>query len=173
MNLVVPLRGTPRHMNPGPRVALRSTRGYSKVTATRSKSCAMQDGMLSFFTVRQRSLLPVRRKDRNEGLLRYLDLADLFHFRLALLLLFEELLLARHVTGVAVGRHILAVGLDRRAGGSGRGKMLQVVKVFVAAGGLLQFAQPAQGNKSQVVKLDAVGKDVTYRHVRKAGDVVV
>ncbi len=36
--------------------------------------------------------------------------------------------------------------------------MLQVVKVFVAAGGLLQFAQPSQGNKSQVVKLDAVGK---------------
>ena len=56
---------------------------------------------------------------------------------------------------------------------SGSGKMLQVVKVFVAAGGLLQFAQPAQGNKSQVVKLDAVGKDVGYRHIRKAGDVVV
>ena len=51
--------------------------------------------------------------------------------------------------------------------------MLQVVKVFVAAGGLLQFAQPAQGNKSQVVKLDAVGKDVGYRRIRKAGDVVV
>jgi hypothetical protein len=51
--------------------------------------------------------------------------------------------------------------------------MLQVVKVFVAAGGLLQLAQPAQGNKSQVVKLDAVGKDVGYRHIRKAGDVVV
>ena len=51
--------------------------------------------------------------------------------------------------------------------------MLQVVKVFVAAGGLLQFAQPAQGNKSQVVKLDAVGKDVGNRQIRKAGDVVV
>jgi len=51
--------------------------------------------------------------------------------------------------------------------------MLQVVKVFVAGGGLLQFAQPAQGNKSQVVKLDAVGKDVGYRRVREAGDVVV
>jgi hypothetical protein len=44
--------------------------------------------------------------------------------------------------------------------------MLQVVKVFVAAGGLLQFAQPAQGDKSQVVKLDAVGKDVGDRHIR-------
>ena len=51
--------------------------------------------------------------------------------------------------------------------------MLQVVKVFVAAGGLLQFAQPAQGNESQVVKLDAVGKNVGYRQIRKAGDVVV
>lgn len=38
--------------------------------------------------------------------------------------------------------------------------MLQVVKVFVTAGGPLQFTQPAQGNKSQVVKLDAVEKDV-------------
>ena len=36
--------------------------------------------------------------------------------------------------------------------------MLQVVKVFVAAGGLLQFAEPAEGNKSQIVELDAVGK---------------
>ena len=51
--------------------------------------------------------------------------------------------------------------------------MLQVVKVFVAAGGLLQFTQPAQGNESQVVKFDAVGKDVGYRYFRKAGDVVV
>lgn len=51
-------------MNPSPRVALRSTRGYSKVTATRSKSCAM---------------LPARGKDRNEGFLRHLDLADLLH----------------------------------------------------------------------------------------------
>src|SRR5271157_1156006 len=39
-----------------------------------------------------RSLLPVRRNDRNEGLLRNLHLADLLHPRLALLLLFEELL---------------------------------------------------------------------------------
>ncbi len=37
--------------------------------------------------------------------------------------------------------------------------MLQVVKVSVAAGGLLQFAQPAKGDESQVVKLDAVGKN--------------
>jgi hypothetical protein len=56
---------------------------------------------------------------------------------------------------------------------SRRRKMLQVVKVFVAAGGLLQSAQPAQRNESQVVKLDAVGKDVGHRRVRKAGDVVV
>ncbi len=36
--------------------------------------------------------------------------------------------------------------------------MLQAVKVFVAAGSPFQFARPAQGNKSQVVELDAVGK---------------
>jgi hypothetical protein len=43
----------------------------------------------------------------------------------------------------------------------------------VAAGGLLQFAQPAKGNKAQVVELDAVEKNVGYRQIRKAGDVVV
>ncbi len=41
------------------------------------------------------TLLPVRGKDRNECLLRDLDLADLLHLRLALLLLVEELLLGR------------------------------------------------------------------------------
>ncbi len=76
-----------------------------------------------------RSLLPIHRQHRNEDILRCL---------------FEELLLARHVAAVALGRHVLA-------GGSSRGKILQVVKVLVAAGGLLQFAQPAQRNKSQVV----------------------
>ena len=30
------------------------------------------------------------------------------------------------------------------------GKILQVVKVFVAAGGLLQFRSQAQGNKSRL-----------------------
>ncbi len=51
--------------------------------------------------------------------------------------------------------------------------MLQVVKVSMAAGDLLQFAQPMQGNKSKVIKLHAVGKNVGYRRFRKAGDVVV
>ncbi len=38
--------------------------------------------------------------------------------------------------------------------------MLQVVKVFVAAGGLLQFAEPTEGNESRTVNLDTAGKDI-------------
>ncbi len=38
MNPVVPLRGTPNQMNLTPPVALRSTRGYSQVTATRPQA---------------------------------------------------------------------------------------------------------------------------------------
>jgi hypothetical protein len=36
--------------------------------------------------------------------------------------------------------------------------MFEVVEVFVAPGGLLQLAKPAQGDKSQVVKLDALSE---------------
>jgi hypothetical protein len=37
--------------------------------------------------------------------------------------------------------------------------MLQIVEVFVAAGGLFQFAEPAQGNKPQVVNTSQKLKD--------------
>ncbi len=55
----------------------------------------------------------------------------------------------------AARRRARAVG-STTCTSSGRREMLQVAKVFVAAGGLLQFVQPAQGNKSRVVQLDAV-----------------
>src|SRR5882724_8258015 len=55
-------------------------------------------------------------EDRQEGFLGHLDLADLLHALLALLLLLEELSLARNVAAVALGGHVLAHGLDRLAG---------------------------------------------------------
>src|SRR6266852_2515406 len=54
-------------------------------------------------------------EDRQERLLRHLDLADLLHALLALLLLLEQLALARDVAAVALGGDILAHGLDSLA----------------------------------------------------------
>src|SRR5262245_41408726 len=53
---------------------------------------------------------------RQEGLLRHLDLADLFHSLLSFLLFLEQLALARDVAPVALGGHILAHRLDGLAG---------------------------------------------------------
>src|SRR3989442_6374985 len=52
-------------------------------------------------------------EDRQERLLRHLDLADLLHALLALLLLLEQLPLARDVAAIALGGDVLAHGLDR------------------------------------------------------------
>src|SRR5436190_9007607 len=52
-------------------------------------------------------------EDREEGLLRHLDGADLLHPLLALLLLLEQLALARHVAAVELRRDVLAERLDR------------------------------------------------------------
>ena len=51
-----------------------------------------------------------------ERLLGDLDAADLLHAPLALLLLLEQLALARDVAAVALGHHVLAEGLDGLAG---------------------------------------------------------
>src|SRR5215210_7574741 len=55
-------------------------------------------------------------EDGQEGLLRDLDAADLLHPLLALALALEQLALARDVAAVALGRHVLAEGLDGLAG---------------------------------------------------------
>src|SRR6266542_2708620 len=55
-------------------------------------------------------------EDRQERFLRDLDLADLLHALLALLLLLEQLPLAGDVAAVALGGHVLAHGLDGLAG---------------------------------------------------------
>src|SRR5689334_22519159 len=55
-------------------------------------------------------------EDRQERLLGHLDAADLLHALLAFLLALEQLALAADVAAVALGRDVLAVGLDRLAG---------------------------------------------------------
>src|SRR4051812_21597288 len=54
-------------------------------------------------------------EDREEGVLGHLDAPDLLHALLALLLALEQLALAADVAAVALGGHVLAVGLDRLA----------------------------------------------------------
>src|ERR1700738_3504803 len=58
----------------------------------------------------------VQREHRHEGILRDLDRADPLHPLLALLLLLEQLSLARDVTPVALGKNILAERRDRLPG---------------------------------------------------------
>src|SRR3954453_17793274 len=55
-------------------------------------------------------------EDREERLLRDLDVADLLHPLLAFLLFLQELALAGDVAAVALGGHVLAQGRDRLAG---------------------------------------------------------
>src|SRR5271166_2889735 len=51
-------------------------------------------------------------KDREEGLLRDVHLADAFHALFAFFLFFEEFAFARDVAAVALGQHIFANGGD-------------------------------------------------------------
>src|SRR4051812_45785712 len=63
-----------------------------------------------------RRTLAVEREHGQERLLRHLDRADDLHALLALLLLLEQLALARDVAAVALREHVLALGLDGLAG---------------------------------------------------------
>src|SRR5665213_389185 len=63
-----------------------------------------------------RPLIRVHLQRRDERLLRDIDLAELAHLLLALLLLVEELALAGGVAAVAFGGDVLARGADRLAG---------------------------------------------------------
>ena len=59
-------------------------------------------------------LIPLEHSE--EGLLRERHFAKLLHPLLARLLLFEQLIFARHVAAVQLRRHILAKGRERLAG---------------------------------------------------------
>src|SRR5262245_57427059 len=60
----------------------------------------------------RKSLMVSALEDRQERLLRHLDPPDLFHAFLPFLLLLEQLALAGDVAAIALGRHVLAHGLD-------------------------------------------------------------
>src|SRR5262245_38894663 len=78
----------------------------ASATSTNAKSKTISDP--------RRSLL-ADPEHREERLLRDLHRAELLHALLALLLLLEELALARHVAAVALREHVLAQRLHRRA----------------------------------------------------------
>src|SRR3990172_7980044 len=59
------------------------------------------------------SLLALHLEYGEESLLRYFHGADLLHTLFACLLFLQQLSLARNVTAVALGKHILAQRLDR------------------------------------------------------------
>ena len=61
------------------------------------------------------ALVLVGAKDGDEGFLGYIDPTELLHFRLALLLFIEELVLTRNVAAIKFRGHILTVRLDRRS----------------------------------------------------------
>src|SRR5690349_9080385 len=72
-----------------------------------------------------------------ERLLGHPDTAHLLHTLLALLLSFQQLALAADVAAVALGDHILAVGLDRLAGDDAAADRRLDGHVVLLAGDLL------------------------------------
>ncbi len=78
-----------------------------------SRRCAPEPGDRR--SGRRRFSRPSRRAG-DERLLGDLDPADVLHLLLAFLLLLEQLALPRDVAAVALGQHVLALGLDRLAG---------------------------------------------------------
>src|SRR5574341_532304 len=117
-------------------------------------------------------------EDRQERLLRHLDLADLLHAFLALLLFLEQLALSRDVTAVALGGDVLAHGLDGLAGddptADGRldGDLVELpgddaAKLLGQRLALL-IGLVAMGDDAQRVHGVAVEEDVELDHVRLA-----
>src|SRR5437773_8202430 len=117
-------------------------------------------------------------QDRQERLLRHLDLADLLHALLALLLLLEQLALPRDVAAVALGGDVLAHGLDGLArddpAPDGRldGDLVELsrddaAKLFGQRLALL-VGLVAVGDDAQCVHRVPVEQDVELDHVRLA-----
>src|SRR6266508_554306 len=124
-------------------------------------------------------------EDRQECLLRHLDLADLLHAFLALLLLLEQLALARDVAAVALGGDVLAHGLDGLArddpAPDGRldGDLVELPRddaaELLGQRLALLVGLVAVGDDAQRVYGVAVEQDVELDHVRlaKLEEVVV
>src|SRR6266852_5830282 len=117
-------------------------------------------------------------EDRQERLLRHLDLADLLHALLALLLLLEQLPLARDVAPIALGGDVIAHGLDGlardHAAADGRldGDFIELprndpAELLGQALALLVGLVPVHDHRQGVHGI-AVEQDVELDHVRLA-----
>src|SRR5215510_10585341 len=92
--------------------AMRMASAYSRKSDFRRTGAATSTGAGASGRVSVRFMGCSALEDGQEGLLRHFHLADLLHALLTLLLLLEELALARDVPAVALGGHVFAHGLD-------------------------------------------------------------
>src|SRR5579859_3015138 len=102
---------------PSPPSSRRRTCTRTSRSPPRRRAPASRRSARTCSSSRAPSALPVPEIEHGqERLLRHLDPADLLHTLLALLLLLEQLALARDVAAVALREHVLALGLHRLAG---------------------------------------------------------
>ena len=112
----------------------------------------------SLFTAREGESIQLEHCE--EGLLRYLHVANLLHAFLTLLLLLQQFALTAHVTAVALGRHVLAHLLHRLTGNDlganggldgnvkllARDELLQLLTHAAAKGlGIVEVGQRREG----------------------------
>src|SRR5262247_2473353 len=93
------------------RTAMRMASAYSRKSDFRRTGAMTSTGAGASGRNSVRFMRPSALEDGQEGLLRHFHLAHLLHALLTLLLLLEELALARDVAAVALGGHVLAHGL--------------------------------------------------------------
>src|SRR5687767_3379077 len=109
---------------PGIRTSARTAPGSRPRRSTRStRAASTSETWWSSFSHRTSELCHLLVSDfqnRQERFLGNLDGADALHALLAFLLLLEQLALARNVSAVALGEHVLTEGLDRLAGDDAR-----------------------------------------------------
>src|SRR5499426_2635495 len=98
------------------RTAMRMASAYSRKSDFRRTGAMTSTGAGASGRVSVRFMGCSALEDGQEGLLRHFHFADLLHALLTLLLLLEELALARDIAAVALGGHVLAHGLDRFPG---------------------------------------------------------
>src|SRR5215472_4654136 len=94
------------------RTAMRMASAYSRKSDFRRTGAMTSTGAGASGRVSVRFMGCSALEDGQEGLLRHFHFADLLHALLTLLLFLEELALARDVSAVALGGHVLAHGLD-------------------------------------------------------------
>src|SRR6185369_10825004 len=112
------VRGAFRYGTPAVRTLFQSNKRVRKAKALKGLSPRPQPEQFAATAppVRYSLVSLAHPERRDERLLRDVDLAELAHLLLALLLLVEELALACRVAAVALGRHVLAERRDRLAG---------------------------------------------------------